>query len=83
MGNGLVTDVDQNRWKHRRALFNPSFHKHVLYGFIDEFNTKSDILLEQMRSMADGKTQITLLDQFNHAALDLIATVYLIIFNIR
>ena len=57
-------------------MFNPSFHKRVLNEFIEEFNTKSDILLEQIRSMADGQTEIVLLDQFNHAALDLIATVF-------
>ena len=63
-----------------RALFNPSFHKQVLNSFIDEFNNKGDLLLEKLRSMADGKTQVVMLDEFNHATLDAIATVYIINF---
>ena len=42
---------------------------------MDDLNTKGDILLERIRSLADGKTQIVMLDELNHAALDVIATV--------
>lgn len=71
-----MTDLDTKRWKHRRGLFNPAFHKQVLASFIDEYNTKGDMLLEKIRSIADGKKEIIMLDEFNHAALDVIATVY-------
>ena len=27
MGHGLVTDTDYERWRHRRSLFNPGFHR--------------------------------------------------------
>ena len=27
LGNGLVTQMDQNKWKHERALFNPGFYR--------------------------------------------------------
>ena len=74
-----VTDLDKNRWKHRRALFNPSFHKQVLNSFIDEFNTKGDMLLEKLRSIADGNTEVVMLDEFNHATLDAIATVQFVV----
>ena len=38
------------------------------------------MLLEKIISMADGKTQVVMLDEFNHATLDAIATVYIINF---
>nr|UOU03256.1 cytochrome P450 3049B1-2 [Brachionus rubens] len=74
IGNGLVTDLDNERWKHRRDLFNPSFHKQALIGFMEEFNTKSDMLMERLRTMSDGRI-IHMLDEFNNMTMDIIATV--------
>lgn len=76
LGHGLVTDLDKKRWKHRRGLFNPAFHKQVLNGFIDEFNSKGDLLLEKLRSLADSEKEVVMLDEFNHTTLDAIATVF-------
>jgi len=47
----------------------------VLSGFMDEFNYKSDKLLEKLRKLADGKTVVTLFDQFSCIALDIISHV--------
>ena len=44
--------------------------------FFDQFNSKADILTEKLRAKADGKTVITLLDEFNRVALDAIAQVF-------
>ena len=44
---------------------------------MNEFNQKGDILMEKLRSFADGKTEIKLLNELNHAALDVIASVSL------
>ena len=77
IGNGLLTDLDNEHWKHRRSMFNPSFHKQVLNGFIDEFNVKGDMLLEKLEKKANGKTVISMLDEFNRATLDVIASVSL------
>jgi hypothetical protein len=46
-----------------------------LEQYIDEFNLKGDILLDKLRVLADGKTIVTLFDQFNAMALDVIAAV--------
>ncbi len=27
LGNGLVTEIDATKWKHKRSLYNPVFHK--------------------------------------------------------
>ena len=42
---------------------------------MSEFNAKGDILMEHLRLKADGKQVVTLLKEFNHAALDAIASV--------
>ena len=44
---------------------------------LNEINAKGDVLLERLRSLADGKTSVNLFDEINHAALDIIASVYL------
>ena len=53
--------------------------------FMTEFDSKADILVNFLKSKADGKTEITLLDEFNHTALDIIASVklyfYLLLLN--
>ena len=46
-----------------------------LLEFMSEFNAKGDILMEHLRLKADGKQVVTLLKEFNHAALDAIASV--------
>lgn len=76
-GRGLATETDQKRWKHRRALFNPAFHKQVIANFLQEFNYKGDQLLEKIRKLADGKTIVTLMDEFGRTALDVISHVAL------
>ena len=47
----------------------------VLLDFVKEFNNKADILLERLRTMADGKTSINLFEELNKATLDAIANV--------
>lgn len=42
---------------------------------MDEFNLKSNILLEKLRELADGKTIVTMFEQFNCTALDVISAV--------
>jgi len=44
--------------------------------FVNQFNSKADILTEKLRTQADGKTVISLLDEFNRVALDAIAQVF-------
>lgn len=75
LGYGLVTDTDEERWRHRRTLFNPGFHKHVLMTFVKQFNNKADILMEKLSKSADGKTLVDLFKEINHTTLDAIAQI--------
>ena len=40
-----------------------------------EFNAKANDLIGYLRNKADGKTEVTLIDKFNHTTLDIIASV--------
>ena len=42
---------------------------------MDEFNYKSNKLLENLRKLADGKTVVSLFDKFSCTALDIISHV--------
>jgi hypothetical protein len=39
-------------------------------NFVDQFNQKTDILLERLRMLANGKILVNLFTEFNHATLD-------------
>jgi hypothetical protein len=43
--------------------------------FMNEFNAKADILAKFLKKRADNKSEIILLDELNHTALDIIASV--------
>ena len=77
LGKGLITEHDQERWKERRSLFNPAFARSAINGFFDEFNLKTDLFIQRLRTLADGKTKVVLLDELNNLALDIIASVSL------
>ncbi len=53
----------------------------MLVHSLEEFNLKADLLMERFRSLADGKTIVTLFNEINRAALDIIASVNLFIFS--
>jgi len=47
-------------------------------NFVVQFNSKADILMDKLSKLADGKTQIDLFAEMNHATLDAIALVCII-----
>jgi hypothetical protein len=49
---------------------------------MNEFNSTADILIERLRRLADGKTQISLYDEVSRAAMDMISNVCKNILNI-
>ena len=56
-------------------IFYLIFNKSVLITFVKHFNTKVDILMERLRTLADGKKSIRLFPEMNHLTLDAIAIV--------
>jgi hypothetical protein len=43
--------------------------------FVKQFNQTADVLMERLRSLADGKTSVEMLNELNRATLDAIAHV--------
>jgi len=75
LGDGLVTNMDNEGWIKRRGVLNPAFHRKSLKELMSSFNSTANLLLEHLGTMADGKTEVCMIDQFAHAALDVICKV--------
>ncbi|XP_078374662.1 cholesterol 24-hydroxylase-like [Oculina patagonica] len=75
LGQGLATNMDYEDWKRRRMILNPAFHRKCLKDLMSSFNSTANLLLEHLSTMADGKTEIRMFDQFSRAALDVICKV--------
>jgi hypothetical protein len=41
--------------------------------FVEQFNQTANLLMERLRSMADGKNSIELFHELNHATLDAVS----------
>merc|ERR1712004_26482 len=75
LGKGLVSDTDHEHWSARRALMNPAFSRNLLKPMMSEFNSSADRLMENISTIADGKTTISILDKLHRFALDVIGKV--------
>ncbi|XP_070576491.1 cholesterol 24-hydroxylase-like isoform X2 [Ptychodera flava] len=73
MGCGLATEVDHDKWLKKRELLNPAFHRKFLMNLMRQFNDSADLLIQKLEKCADGKTPVSMLDEFNHVTLDVIA----------
>lgn len=50
------------------------FHSYIK-GLESAFNTEIDLLINKLAGLADGKTQVSMLEEFNHLTLDVIGKV--------
>ncbi|XP_052773305.1 cytochrome P450 4V2-like [Mya arenaria] len=71
LGTGLLTSTGE-KWKMRRKLLTPTFHFKILHDFIGVFSDQSNILIEKMRAVADGKTTVDVFNDITLCALDII-----------
>lgn len=74
-GKSLVSETDQKVWVWRRQLMNPCFQKSYLRGLESALNTEIDLLITRLAGLADGKTEVSMLDEFNHLTLDIIGKI--------
>lgn len=75
LGGSLVTNLDDESWKKRREIMNPAFHRKSLKDLMGAFNSTANRLMEHLSTMADGKTEVCMLDEFARAAIDVICKV--------
>nr|QEV83813.1 cytochrome P450 [Brachionus rotundiformis] len=75
LGSGLVSEINKEKWRARRALFNHGFKKNSLLQSIEEFNAKGNKLIQKLNLIAESKKSIYMFDEFNRMALDAIAKI--------
>ncbi|XP_038073597.1 cholesterol 24-hydroxylase-like [Patiria miniata] len=73
--HGLLTESNVTKHMKRRALFDPAFHRKYLKNLISSFNKSANVLIDKLAKVADGKTEVLMLDEFNKFTLDVLAKV--------
>lgn len=74
-GRGILTELDHDLWRRKRAMLNPAFHRKYLMNLMNAFNSVCDDFLANLRRLADGKTPIKMVDEFARVTLDIIGKV--------
>ena len=74
-GSGILTEVDHEVWQRKRSTLNPAFHRKYLINLMGAFNTSCNAFVKKLREMADGKTEVRMLDEFARVTLDVIGKV--------
>ena len=62
-------------FKLNNSIKNIYIYSSVLMTFVNQFNEKTDMLVQKLRGIADGKTIIKLFHELNLVTLDAIAQV--------
>ncbi|GAB6023156.1 Cytochrome P450 4V2 [Chamberlinius hualienensis] len=71
LGEGLLTSTGQ-KWLTDRKMLTPTFHFQILNTFMDIFNKKSEILVENLRCHADNNDTFDLFPNITLCTLDAI-----------
>ena len=71
-GQGILTEVDHDAWRLKRAMLEPGFHRKYLMNSMEAFNS---ICGDFLRKYADGKTPVRMVDEFARVILDIIGKV--------
>ncbi|KAM7427538.1 hypothetical protein ABFA07_021344 [Porites harrisoni] len=74
-GQGILTEVDHDAWRLKRAMLEPGFHRKYLMNSMEAFNSICGDFLQNLRKYADGKTPIRMVDEFARVILDIIGKV--------
>ena len=77
IGRGILTEIDHDIWRHKRAMLNPAFHRRYLMNLMAPFNSICDDFLENLRNYANGKTPVRMVDEFARVTLDIIGKVFM------
>ncbi|KAF2900105.1 hypothetical protein ILUMI_06080 [Ignelater luminosus] len=70
LGEGLLTGTGA-KWHKNRKLITPTFHFQILENFVEVFEEKSQMLVNQLSQKADGKV-FDIYPFITHCALDII-----------
>lgn len=79
LGSGLLTQLNHEKWKLKRQVINPAFHRGYLKDLVPQFNSVADSLVAKLAKIADGKTVIDMADEFHKVTLDVIGKVSMLL----
>ena len=68
---GLLTSTGA-KWKDRRRLLTPAFHKHVLEDYLETMNEKADIMIKNIKTKMKTNKSIEIQKFVTLCALDII-----------
>ena len=72
LGSGLFSDLNPLTWETKRRTFAPLFHRKNLLDTFPVLNACCDNFLSRLEHYADGKTEISLADEFLLVTLETI-----------
>ena len=76
LGSGLFSDLNLFTWETKRRTFAPLFHRNKLFeASFPTLNACCDNFLSRLEQYADGKTEISLADEFLVVTLETILKV--------
>uniref|UniRef100_A0AC34QNC6 Cytochrome P450 n=1 Tax=Panagrolaimus sp. JU765 TaxID=591449 RepID=A0AC34QNC6_9BILA len=71
LGYGLLTSPLE-KWRNRRKLLTPTFHYDILKNFVHVFNKQAEILVQQLKKVADKDEPVEISKYVTLCALDII-----------
>lgn len=78
--DGLILSTG-SKWHARRKALTPVFHFSVLQSYLKIFNEQSQILVDLLKNVADGKTAVDMAPRVSLAALDVVTGNFKMYFN--
>lgn len=72
LGEGLLMSTGR-KWHGRRKIITPTFHFKILEQFVEIFDQQSAVMVDKLKSRADGKTAFNIFPVVCLTALDIIA----------
>lgn len=82
LGSGLFSDLNSLSWETKRLTLAPLFHRNKLFNGFATINSCCDKFLSRLEKYADGKTEISLADEFLQLNLETILKVNMSVFII-
>nr|UOU03251.1 cytochrome P450 3049D1 [Brachionus rubens] len=77
LGSGIVSEMDELKWRERRRIFNHGFKNEFLFECVGRFNLNADEFCEKLKLKADGKNLIDLSELLSEFTLNVISSVAL------
>nr|AID61424.1 cytochrome P450 [Calliphora stygia] len=72
LGNGLLLSSGQT-WHKMRKIITPTFHFKILEQFIEVFDRQTDVFVEKLKLLADGKKVVNIYEYMGLLTMDIIA----------